>query len=262
MYKKRNVSLIIPTRYGSERLNGKVLWDINGKKQIEIIIERALKSKYIDNVILAITAKKEENEKILEWYTEYRTRNKKPMPVYFYIGEHNNIIKRCLGAADKYMVDIIIDTSHDCTFFDPELADKLIERLFEYAADYSANCITRTYPDGFDIQVYTKKIYQKIYDSNEYYEFYSGWNIFYAREKIYPKPKIINMEAAPDCYYPHWHLCLDTKEDKILIEHIMEYFNNDLDISYREIIFYLENNQELLEINKSVIPTELKKELK
>lgn len=257
MFNNRKVGLIIPTRYGSERLNGKVLQEINGKKQIERIIERALHSQYIDGVYLAITDKIKENKEILDWVKDYRCGK-----LFYHIGAHDNITVRCLETAVKYNIDIIVDTSHDCSFFDPLIADALIERLFQYNADYSSNCVTRTFPDGFDIQVYTRKIYEKIYCSNEYYKYYSGWNIFFAREKVYPKPRIINLECSPDMFYPEWHLCLDTELDLILIEHMYKFFEDSGNYlpHYYEIIEYLKNNQELLLVNKSVIPTELLQE--
>ncbi len=263
MYNDKKIALIIPTRYNSERLNGKVLCDIAGKKQIEWIIERASQSKYIDRIILAVSDK--EYIPILKWFhCENKNKN-----VFYFSGSHHNIIQRCLDAANFHNIDIIVDVSHDCTFFDPYLADLLIERLFEYNADYSANCITRSFPDGFDIQVYTIQIYQEIYNTNKYINYYSGWNIWHCREEIFPKPKIINLEAEKEYYYPHWHLCLDTEEDKTVIEKIIiEGFKNDSfrfpykhnQLNYWRIINFLEKHPEILEINKSVIPTKLLEE--
>lgn len=255
MYNNKKIGLIIPTRYNSERLPGKVLMNIAGKKQIEWIIERALHSQYIDMVILAVSDK--ENKPILKWYDKANISN-----VGIYIGDHNNIIKRCIKAAQYYSIDVIVDTSHDCTFFDPFIADTLIKRLFDYNADYSANCITRSFYNGADIQIYTKEIYNKAYMSIHRHNYYSGWNIFHNREFINPKPKIINLEATPEYFYPSWHLCLDTQEDKILIEKILNHFiNKNIRIpNYKQITNFLKNNLELLNINKDIKDTPILKE--
>lgn len=262
MYKDKNISLIIPTRYDSERLNGKVLCDVAGKKTIEWIIERASKSKYIDRIILAITDKEGQYEPILDWSSNYKGIGHELLCLYQ--GPHDNIIKRCLDAAKYLCVDVIVDISHCCVFFDPYLADLLIERLFEYNADYSANCITRSFPDGFDIQVYTKEIYEKAYMCPSRYNYYTGWNIWHCREEMDPKPRIINLEADSKYYYPLWHLCIDEEEDKTLIEKIIKHFkkiyNQNEMFYYYEIINYLKQNPKLLEINKSVKPTKLLKE--
>lgn len=250
MYNNKKIGLIIPLRYNSSRLPGKVLMEIAGIKQIERIIKRSLKSKYIDNIILAVS-NEPENQIIHQWWKNSPYKE----CVIIDFGNHNNIMKRCITFARKYNIDIIIDTSSDCTFFDPDIADILIERLFEYNADYSSNCIVRSFPDGFDIQVYTKEIYEKIYENGLYNPEWTGWNIWHYREEIFPKPKIVNYTVNPDYYFPEWRLCLDTEKDKILIEKILQ--DNKLYCDYKQIINYLKKNLYLLDINKDIKSTKL-----
>jgi spore coat polysaccharide biosynthesis protein SpsF (cytidylyltransferase family) len=265
MINNKKVGLILPTRYDSQRLPGKVLMEINCKKQIERIIERALQSKYIDEIILAISDHYFENDLIFDWFDDYISKKKLGFDkLSEFTGSHANIALRTYEAAETHNIDIIVDISHDCTFFDPGLADFLIDKLFFYGVDYSANCIVRSYPDGFDIQVYTKEIYQKIINETMYIKNYTGWNIWHNREKLFPKPKFYNDMAGVGFYFPEWHLSLDTEKDKILIERICNHFENKNSSSYfhwYEIINFLKINLELLEINKNAIPTELLREL-
>ena len=255
MYKDKKVGLIIPTRYGSERLHGKVLQDINGRPVIERIIERASTSKYIDRIILAITDKEEENKPLIKWWNnpiEYNIVN-------IYVGLHDNMGLRTLQAAKSFDIDIIVDTSHDCVCIDSILIDELIEKLFEYDVDYASNIIVRSYPDGLDIQVYKTEIYEKVINSEFANPYYTGWNIFYYREKIFPKIRFYNLMAESFHYYPDWHVCLDTEKDLELLEIIFKKLGDNF--NYRLLIDCLKHHPELLEINKSVIPTELKQEL-
>ena len=259
MYQNKKIGLIIPTRYGSERLYGKVLQEISGKKVIERIIERAFKSKYIDEIILAVTDKAEENTKIMDWYQEYKCTKTISKNVKMYVGTHNNIALRTLRAAKIYDIDIIVDTSHDCVCIDYQIIDILIEKLFEYNVDYASNIIVRSFPDGLDLQVYKTSTYERIINLGNVYPYYTGWNIFYCREKIFPKIRFYNLMAAPFHYFPDWHVCLDTEEDLKLLEIIFKELGNDF--NYPELINFLYISPELLEINKSVRPTELKQEL-
>ena len=259
MYQNKKIGLVIATRYGSKRLYGKVLRDINGKKVIERIIERASYSKYIDEIILAVTDKKEEDEKIIEWYEKYKCTTPASNNVRKYMGSHNNIALRTLRAAKVYDIDIIVDTSHDCVCIDSILIDELIEKLFLYDVDYASNIIVRSYPDGLDIQVYKTEIYEKVINSEFANPYYTGWNIFYCREKIFPKIRFYNLMAESFHYYPDWHVCLDTEKDLELLEIIFKKLGDNF--NYRLLIDYLKHHPELLEINKSVIPTELKQEL-
>ena len=256
MYKNKKVGLVLPTRYSSERLNGKILYDFNGITQLEIMIKRALKSNYLDKIILALTDN-EEGSKPIENFIKTT-----PLRALIEVvkGFDKDLPLRCLKAADAFNIDIIVDTSHDCTFIDPCLMDILIQRLFEYKADYSANCITRTFPNGFDLQVYTKEVYKRVIET-KYYWRYTGWNIWHYREELNPTPKIINLEASSEYYYPHWHLCLDTEEDKEVITRIINGLNiKEQYPNYKHIIEFLLKNPDILKINEKVVDTKLLEE--
>lgn len=55
-----NTAIIIPARYGSSRLKGKPLIEVNGKPIIQWVFEKAVKSTLADRVIVAT-----DNEEIL-----------------------------------------------------------------------------------------------------------------------------------------------------------------------------------------------------
>jgi len=54
------VVVIIQARMGSTRLPGKVLKDINGKPMLWHVIDRVMKSKKTDLIVVATTTKEEE----------------------------------------------------------------------------------------------------------------------------------------------------------------------------------------------------------
>ncbi len=253
MKSNHNIALIIPTRWNSERLPGKVLMDINGKPNLERIIERALYSHFIKKVILCISV--DDSKELLEWYTSKEHPN-----VFIHLGKRN-LIELCLEAARKYDVDIIADTSACCSLFDPFMADVLIESLLNYEADYSANCIVRSFPDGFDIQVYTREIYERVFNQSIHCNpKWTGWNIWHCREDLFPKPRILNWQAPVDYYYPQWRLTLDTPEDHKVITAIYQYFSG-ICFRYHEVIEYLKENPDWLESNRNIISTKLEKEI-
>ena len=55
---KKNISVIIQARFNSSRFPGKIFSQIKKKKIIEILIERILRTKKIDNIIIACTKNK------------------------------------------------------------------------------------------------------------------------------------------------------------------------------------------------------------
>jgi spore coat polysaccharide biosynthesis protein SpsF len=264
MISNKKIGLIIPTRYKSERLPGKVLIDINGKPNLQRIIERVSNSKYIDNIILAVS----EDDKIEldKWF--YNSKFLGKHKIGYVHGSHNNIFYRTLESARRFELDIICDISHCCSFVDPVLIDILIQRLIQYEVDYSSNCITRSFPDGLDCQVYTREIYEIVFDKSVNWKpYWTGWNIFHTREDLWPKPRIINYEASLDYFYPEWRLTLDTPEDLKIIRQIYKHFENFKDMEskepcYMDIINYIESDLDLLKAirNNQTIPTKLEKE--
>ena len=259
MFDDKKVGMIIPTRYYSERYPGKVLEKINGKPNLEIIIERVLQSKYVDKIILAISAK--DKEKLTSWYNskEYLQNN---IPVYIFYGSHNDLMLRTTQAAVFYKLDIIAMISHCCTLVCPKMIDTFIQRMGVYEAEYSGNAITRTFPDGFDLQVFTKDLYERVNDlipEGHRTRMWTHWNIWHWREEINPKPRIINREAPVSMYHPDWHLCFDTKEDKIVLENIFKAFNN-FTFDHIDLMQFLYRHPEILNHNKNVKPTKLLKE--
>ena len=223
------------------------------------MIERILRSEYVDEVILAISER--EGNEILKWGAEYECRYGNPLCAY--CGDHDDIMSRTLHAAQSSKTEIIVMLSHDCTLVCPEIIDNLLVRMMGYKADYSSNVITRTFPDGMDVQVFTTEVYKRIDNvipPLHKTRMWTGWNIFHWREELFPKPKIINLEAYTGHYHPDWHLCLDTPEDKKVIEKIIKYFKskgeeNTFGIS--NIMSYLKRNPRILKINSKSIPTKL-----
>lgn len=261
MKSEKTIGLIIPTRWDSERLPGKALIDINGKPNLERIIERAGYSKYINKIILAVSDK-EGNKPIEEWFWKYdpKLKNKK-IQLGLQYGPHNNIFQRTLTTAQENDIDIIVDISHCCSLLDPLLIDALITELIKYKADYSSNVIPRGFPDGFDIQVYTREIYERTFKESPHKNaMWTGWNIWHCREDVNPKPRIVNLLPLPYYYYPEWRLTLDTPEDLKVISEIYKHFEYKPDFNYADAMEFLFTRPDLLELNKSITPTKLEVE--
>jgi spore coat polysaccharide biosynthesis protein SpsF (cytidylyltransferase family) len=255
--------LIIPSRFHSERLPGKALMPLNGIPNLQRIIDRALSYSFIDMVVLAIS--EDDGQEIEKFINDHYNTGER---INFIFGSHNDLASRTLAAAEYYGIDIIIDISLCCTFFDPHIAENLIEKMETYNADYAANCIIRSFPDGFDVQVYTREIYEKINSviaMNDPTRMWTGWNIRHHRNSIYPSPRIVNMQAEERWYYPEWRLTLDTSEDLKIIEEIYQHLEKHKYDGFpilRDVMNCIASNPSLrkrIEENKT-IPTKLLQE--
>jgi len=220
MYNKKKIGCVIPTRYDSSRLPGKVLLPFIGKPNLQHIIERVRRSKYIDTVVLAIAD--DDDKQILIDFA-------KKMKCDYYVGNKSIVIGRTLAAANQFNIDIIVDITADCTLVDPNLIDIMIETMDMNNANYVSNAKIRFFPDGFDIQVYNTKIYEHVfYKSNVTYPTHTGWNISIAGR--FMDMQIVNYKP-PDLDYNYTHpdirMVLDTEEDYKLLTAIFEHFGHN-----------------------------------
>ena len=91
----KKITAIVQARIGSSRLRGKVLKKIKGKEVILILLERLLKARLVNNIIMAIPDTKENDilNKFLikNNYTVFR-------------GSEKNVLDRVLKSELKYKV--------------------------------------------------------------------------------------------------------------------------------------------------------------
>jgi spore coat polysaccharide biosynthesis protein SpsF (cytidylyltransferase family) len=140
-----NNLVILQARMESTRLPGKVLMPICGKPMIELQISRILRSKLIDNLVVAIPDTAENN--VLNDYLE-------KLNVKVFRGSHYNVYKRYIEASKKYPSKSIIRLTADCPLVMPDLLDEMIEYFHSIKTDYLSNGLTETFPDGLDIEVF------------------------------------------------------------------------------------------------------------
>lgn len=234
------ITAIIQARMASTRLPGKVLLPLNGKPVLQRLVDRVRKSKLINDVVIATSINPKDKE--IEMFC--RQSN-----ISFYRGDEENVLKRVFLAAVVNRPDIIVEITGDCPLVDPKQIDICINNLIEYKADYSCNIYPRSWPDGFDIQVYTFADLQQLY-----YEIkpkqHVGWNI-----TQYPNDfKVVNYPAPDEYNIPELRLTLDTKEDLELLQLIFGYFDNEKDYrpTAEEIIELIKLFPKLKEINQGI----------
>ena len=245
---KNKVVAIIQARYDSTRFPGKVLEPINGICSLEHILRRINASKSIDEIIIA-TSEKKSNQPIID-FCELKG-------IKYFQGSEENVLDRAHKASEYCGMsssDAIVEITGDCPFIDPSHLYNLVKAISKNGRDYVSNCFPRSWPDGFDIQVYKKSILDRVVKivTNEKHLSHCGWNILEYR-KYFPFPLKIKTCPAPEKYYwPELGLTLDTRQDLALLEQIAFHFKNEL-FSSEQCIDFLRENTHLLKINQDVI---------
>jgi spore coat polysaccharide biosynthesis protein SpsF (cytidylyltransferase family) len=140
-----NVLAITQARTGSTRLPGKVLKKVGDQTLLEIHFERILKSKRIDQLLVATTIAPED-----EAIAGLASAHGLP----FYRGSIHNVLNRFYLAASPYQPLWMVRLTSDCPLIDPQLIDTVIEKALDLDVDYCSNTLDPTFPDGMDIEVF------------------------------------------------------------------------------------------------------------
>lgn len=111
---------VIPARYASTRLEGKVLADIGGKPMIQHVWERARKAKLVDDLIIAV-----DDERSFNAAREFGAH------VVMTSTSHTCGTERVEEAARKSDADIIVNIQGDEPFIQPLTIDEAIQPLLD-----------------------------------------------------------------------------------------------------------------------------------
>ena len=229
------IAAIIQARLTSTRLPRKVLKEFKGLSVIEIIVERLKKSKKLDEIIVAIPNNKE-NEDLKELL--------EAKDIKFFVGSENDVLERFHNCAVQYNLTTIVRITGDCPFVDPILVDTFLEKFNNSNVDYLSNTNPPTYPDGLDIEVFTKELIQTSHNNASKLFDREHVTTFAKKEKSIKK---INVKSQIN--YSELRLTLDDKSDLSVIKNVFDSFD-DIFFSYDEIINLYNQNAELFTANQ------------
>jgi spore coat polysaccharide biosynthesis protein SpsF len=172
------------------------------------------------------------------------------------MGSENDITLRALESID-YQDCCIIDITGDCPLIDPFMIDIGIT-IFEGLRtktpslnNYISNVITRSYPDGFDIQIFNSKLLRQVYpialDKKPTTNF--GWDIMHYSGIMPEIFFMYNYPASERNWHPTWELTLDYEEDIEVISSVFNHFKR-FDFTVDEVVDFINDNKYLLAKNK------------
>jgi spore coat polysaccharide biosynthesis protein SpsF len=146
------IGVIIQARTGSTRFKNKVIKKIMTKPILYHVIRRVQQAKRISDVVVATTDKRE--DKILE-----EIANACKVPIFF--GSSNDVLDRYYQAATRFNFVNIVRITADCPVIDPTIIDKTVDKFNSGSYDYVSNCLTRTFPEGMSVEVFTIEALRK-----------------------------------------------------------------------------------------------------
>lgn len=238
-----NIHCIIQARVSSSRLPAKVLLNTCGKPLLMHLIDRIKKSKKITKIIVA-TSKEIEDDLI------YFLCKKNKIDVFR--GSLTNLLSRYYFCAKRFKSDIIVRITSDCPLMDFNLIDKMITAYINRPVDYLSNIHPPTYPDGFDIEIFSFKTLKKIKRFAK-----KNYETEHVTPYLWDNPHLFKLmnysEFKDDSLYRKYRLTLDYKEDFYVISKIYDnLYSKNKFFTLNEILKYLKKNKKIL-INKKLI---------
>lgn len=245
--KVKKVGIIIQARMGSTRLPGKVLKLLDkDEKVLDVLIKRMKLCEKVDEIIIATTPDKQ-NSLIIDVTKTYN--------VSYFIGSEENVLERYYEAAKQYNLDIIIRITSDCPFVDPKLMDEMIIFYKNNNFDYVRNVDQSTnFVRGFEIEIFGFNVLEKIFSlaekdiEREHVTYY-----------IYTHPEMFTLYSYNLNHlkkFDNLRLTIDEKDDLIMCREVYKKLKEkgkSIDFSVFDIYEIIEENPELMDINKNLV---------
>jgi 3-deoxy-manno-octulosonate cytidylyltransferase (CMP-KDO synthetase) len=168
---RKNVYAIIPARFSSTRLEGKLLLPINGKSLILHTLEQTKKAKTIDRVIVAT-----DDERILRAVCENGDK------AVLTSVKHNSGSDRIAEVAETLPPNsIIINVQGDEPLISPKTIDLAVEALFE---NKKINVSTTCQKITEIAEVLNPNVVKVVVDNNNFALYFSRAPIPFPREEV------------------------------------------------------------------------------
>jgi len=239
------VTGILQARMGSSRLAGKVLLNVlDNKPMLALQIERLLRSKCIDKLVIATTINSNDDP------IEQLALN---LGLDCYRGSEEDVLDRYYQAAILFQADYVVRLTGDDPLSDPALIDEMINKIKDGGYDAVTNTIQPTYPEGLDASVVTFSALE---------ESWKNAKLSSQREHVTPyifdtenKFQVYHYKQANDYSSMRW--TVDYNEDLNFITAIYKsLYSKNNNFTTQNIYDLLETSPELKDINSGFVRNE------
>ena len=232
------IGCIIQARMGSSRLPGKVLMNSgNGMPLLYYVINQLRHCSKVKNLVIATTTIQEDDE--IEKFADNNS-------VDVFRGKEKDVLDRYFQCAKKYSFSTIVRITADCPLIDPQIVDKVIEQFFSGNYDFATNTLTRTFPIGTDVEVFSFSALKRTWESAQLPSEREHVTPYLRNERNF---KIINVQN--DKNISSLRLTVDRIEDFELIKQILKNISVN-PIHLGDVLELFSRKPELIEINKHI----------
>jgi len=237
------IGCIVQARMGSTRLPGKVLMLLDKKYTVlDYVINQLKHSKLLGKTIIA-TTNLEEDDVIVD----FAKKNK----IEYFRGESTDVLDRYYKCAEKFSLNVIVRITSDEPLIDPTIVDEVITNFQEIDCDYASNNLIRTFPAGFDVEVFSRQALEKTWREAKLPSEREHVTPFMKKNKnIFKHFNLKNSQNIPIS-----RLTLDREEDLNVLKDIT-YKISERPILFKKIFELFKQEPNLLELCNNTDPLE------
>lgn len=228
-------AIFITVRTGSTRLPGKALLKINGRATIELVIDRAKRSRQAQIIVLCTTEL--DNDDVLCQIAQDNG-------IAFFRGSAEDKLMRWKSAAEKFEVEFFVTADGDDLLCDPELVDLAFKQYERGGADFiegkNVPCGGFTY--GIKVSALNKVCEIKDSTDTEMMWVYFTDTGLFKTETLENVPEILQR--------PEIRITLDYGDDLKFFTLVFEHFKDKPDFLLRDVIAFLDKNPDIIKINQ------------
>lgn len=241
MPSKRKIAGIVQARMGSSRLLGKSLALLLGRPMLQVLMERVLPAKRVDDWVIATTQLPLDDP--IEELTQ-RIRLK------CFRGSENDCLDRYYQAARQVQADIVLRLTADNPLMDAAFVDWSIEQFLEShpPVDYMDSTTSKTFPLGLSLEVFSFEALEIAWKEDP-----SPQTREHVSPFIYQHPRRFRLGALRGQHnYSHMRWTVDAAEDLEFVRTVFENFGQ-VDFSWWEAAESVERHPEWQELNRHVV---------
>lgn len=241
------VGIVSQARMGSTRLPGKVMMVAKGKTMLAHHLTRL---RYATMPVFVATTTNDSDDQIVDEAARVADG--------VFRGPERDVLGRYVEAARAFDLDVIVRVTSDCPLIDAQLVRAGVEEYLRLNDDnvYVSNVVTRTYPRGFDFEVFSRSALEDAHE-NARDEFDREHVTPYLNRNVSGRMRLRDVIRSSDA--SRYRLTLDTRDDLLLLRRIVEHHDAAL-MNAEELIGLLESRPDLVEINANVSQTPLPNE--
>lgn len=231
------VGYLITARMKSTRLPKKLTLEINDRQIIRWMIDRLKLVKSVDEIIICTSTNPQDD--VLEDIAKEEN-------IQIFRGQEEDVIQRLYDASLAFKLDYALNITADCPLVSIEYIEKIIKKYKETDAD-----IVRSLdlPHGFFSYGLKVDAMKKVCEIKNEFDT-EVWGKYFTDTGLF---KVVNMKIPDNLIRDDFRLTLDYPQDFEFFETIYNHFGaNTFKTSMREIIQFLDDNPNIVNINKDL----------